>query len=451
ETIKKFNIGYAPNRWDGLILMAKRSNLPLQHLEKAGLIIKRKDGSGYYDRFRGRIIFPISNPTGKVIAFGGRIIVEIKNQPKYINSPETMIYKKGSQLYGLDWAKNSIRQKDRILLVEGYTDVMRLHQSEFDNAVSTLGTALTDNQAHILARYSRNVTLLFDGDSAGFKAALRGVEVLFKAGMRVTIAPLPQGVDPDTLLFRKSKKVMNEFIESAQTFIDFHLEQLKSNNSLNTPNAKAEAAKYLVNTVQNISDPLERNFYIKEISEKVGIEEKFLHTYKKTGSSNNTGQNTKIDHPRNAEDILIMFLLEDFNQWADVIFNFVSEDDIKSNTILFAIYKDYSAHKINSENEIMDRFTEKPKIKSYLTALLARKKDTITQGDDYNRLCADCIVAIKKRSLRERIKNYQEQILRQQKEKRDVSKLQDEYFRLKKQLVSLSNEMREVIFKKIEK
>ncbi len=451
ETIKKFNIGYAPNRWDGLILMAKRSNLPLQHLEKAGLIIKRKDGSGYYDRFRGRIIFSISNPTGKVIAFGGRIIVEIKNQPKYINSPETMIYKKGSQLYGLDWAKNSIRQKDRILLVEGYTDVMRLHQSEFDNAVSTLGTALTDNQAHILARYSRNVTLLFDGDSAGFKAALRGVEVLFKAGMRVTIAPLPQGVDPDTLLFRKSKKVMNEFIESAQTFIDFHLEQLKSNNSLNTPNAKAEAAKYLVNTVQNISDPLERNFYIKEISEKVGIEEKFLHTYKKTGSSNNTGQNTKIDHPRNAEDILIMFLLEDFNQWADVIFNFVSEDDIKSNTILFAIYKDYSAHKINSENEIMDRFTEKPKIKSYLTALLARKKDTITKGDDYNRLCADCIVAIKKRSLRERIKNYQEQIRRQQKEKRDVSKLQDEYFRLKKQLVSLSNEMREVIFKKIEK
>ncbi len=453
NTIKKFQSGYAPNRWDGLILMAKRSNLPLQHLERAGLIIQRKDGSGFYDRFRGRVIFPISNRTGKVIGFGGRIIKEKKNQPKYINSPETMIYKKGSQLYGLDIAKKGIRKKDRVLLVEGYTDILRLHQCEFENAVSTLGTALTENQAEILVRYSKNVTLLFDGDSAGFKAALRGVNVLFKAGIRVNIAPLTKGIDPDTFLLKNSKKVMNEHIESAQSFVDFHLQQLKADGSLNSPYAKAEAAKKLMNTVVNIKDPLERNFYIKEISEKIGVEEKFLHKlqFTRTDTIRDTNQDIKGIHPKHAEDILLVFLLEDFIKWADVIFDFIDEDDVTSNTILSKIYKEYLQHKIKHEKDILDRFTENPEIKSYLTALMSRKKDTVTKSDDYNNLCADCIIEIKKRNLKDRIKKYQEQIRREQEHNKDVTTLEDKYFTLKKELVLFAKEMKDSIIKKIEK
>ncbi len=453
ETIKKFNIGYAPNRWDGLILMAKRSNLPLQHLEKAGLIIKRKDREGYYDRFRGRIIFPISNRTGKVIGFGGRIIKEGKHQPKYINSPETLIYKKGAQLYGLDIAKDGIRKKDKILLVEGYTDVMRLHQNEFDNAVSTLGTALTEKQAQILARYSKNVTLLFDGDSAGLKAALRGVDILFKTGLKVTIALLPKGIDPDSFLLEKSQKLMNEYIESAKSFVDFHLQQLQIRDSLNSPQTKAETAKKLLDTVRHIRDPLERNFYIKDISEKFGIDEKFLHNlqFKKNDRNDKNSYNTGKQHPENAEDILLIFLLENFIKWSKVIFDFIDEEDITSNSILLTIYKDYSQHKIRDENDIMDRFTERPEIKSYLTALVARRKDTVTKDEDYNNLCADCIITIKKRNIKNRIKRCQEQIRKDQKYNKDVSQLQNEYFKLKKELVGFTKEMKEAALKKIEK
>ncbi|MFO7890846.1 MAG: DNA primase [bacterium] len=453
ETIKKFQIGYAPNRWDGLILLAQRSNLPLQHLEKAGLIIKRRNGSGFYDRFRGRIIFPITNTTGKVIGFGGRIIKQEKNQPKYINSPETRIYKKGFQLYGLDLAKKAIRHKDRILLVEGYTDVMRLHQNDFNNAVSTLGTALTVNQAQILARYSKNVTLLFDGDSAGFKAALRGVDVLFKAGIRVNIAPLPHGIDPDSYLLQKGQKIMNEHIQTAQSFVEFHLQQLKKNGSFNSPYAKAEAAKNLLNTVRNIKDPLEKNFYIKEISEKIGVDEKFLHEQqlKKTDRITSTGQETNQKHPENAEDILLIFLLQDFIKWVNIIFDFIQEDDITSHTILLTIYRDYSNHKIKNVNDIMNRFNENPEIKSYLTALMTRRKDTVTKSDDYKKLCADCIIEIKKRNLKNKIKTYQEQIRRQQQNNKNVNELQDEYFKLKKELVSFSHDMKDMILKKIEK
>jgi len=453
ETIHTFNIGYAPNRWDGLILMAKRSNLPLQHLEKAGLIIKRKDREGYYDRFRGRIIFPISNRTGKVIGFGGRIIKERKNQPKYINSPETLIYKKGAQLYGLDIAKEGIRKRDRILLVEGYTDVMRLHQNEFDNAVSTLGTALTEKQAQILARYSKNVTLLFDGDSAGLKAALRGVDILFKTGLRVTIALLPKGIDPDSFLLAKSQKLMNEYIESAKSFVDFHLQQLQTRGSLDSPQTKAEAAKKLLDTVSHIRDPLERNFYIKDISEKIGVDERFLHNLqlRKNDKTDKNSFNTGKQHPENAEDILLIFLLENFIKWSKVIFDFIDEKDIISNSILLTIYKDYSQHKIRDENDIMDRFTANPEIKSYLTSLIARRKDTVTKGEDYNNLCADCIITIKKRNKKNRIKRCQEQIRKDQKYNKDVSQLQNEYFKLKKELVGFTKEMKDAVLKKIEK
>lgn len=453
ETIKKFHLGYAPNRWDGLILLAQRSNLPLQHLEKAGLIIKRKGGSGFYDRFRGRIIFPITNTTGKVIGFGGRIIKEEKNQPKYINSPETMIYKKGSQLYGLDLAKKSIRQQDRILIVEGYTDVMRLHQNEFDYAVSTLGTALTSNQAQILARYSKNVTLLFDGDSAGFKAALRGVDVLFKAGIRVNIAPLPPGIDPDSFLLQKSKKTMQEYMQAAQSFVDFHLEKLKKDGSLNSPSAKAEAAKNLLNTVKNIKDPLEKNFYIKEISEKIGVDEKFLYIQQLQKKDKEAGkiQNPRQKHPEKAEDILLTFLLQDFIKWANIIFDCIQEDEISSHTIFSIIYKDYWKHKIKNANDILNIFNENPKIKSYLTSLMTKKKDTVTTSDDYHHLCADCIIEIKKRNLKNKIMTYQQQIRKQQQENKDVSQLQKEYFKLKKEMVSFSHDMKEVILKKIEK
>jgi len=453
ETIKKFNIGYAPNRWDGLILMAKRSNLPLQHLEKAGLIIKRKDREGYYDRFRGRIIFPISSRTGKIIGFGGRIIKEKKNQPKYINSPETLVYKKGAQLYGLNIAKEGIRKKDRILLVEGYTDVMRLHQNGFDNAVSTLGTALTEKQAQILARYSKNVTLLFDGDSAGLQAALRGVDILFKTSLHVTIAILPRGIDPDSFLLKKSQKLMNEYIDSAKSFVDFHLKQFKTEGSLDSPQTKTEAARKLLKTVRHIKDPLERNFYIKDISEKIGVDEKFLHNvqFKKSDRTDENSYHSGRQHPDNAEDILLTFLLKNFIKWSKIIFDFINEEDITSNTVLLKIYKDYSEHTIKDENDIMGRFSENSKIKAYLTALLARRKDTVTKDEDYNNLCADCIVTIKKRNLKSRIKNCQEKIRKDQKCNKDVSKLQNEYFKLKKELGSFTKELKEAVLKKIKK
>ncbi|MFN3840875.1 MAG: DNA primase, partial [Cyclobacteriaceae bacterium] len=226
RTLEKFDLGYSLNQWDHFEKHALGSGFSASVLEKAGLVISKEDGQGKtYDRFRGRVIFPVHNLAGKVVAFGARTLSTEKNQPKYINSPETDIYHKSNVLYGLYQAKNEIRKQDFCYLVEGYTDVLSLHQSGIENVVASSGTALTEEQIRLMRRFTENVTVLFDGDAAGVKAALRGIDLILKGGLNVRVVLLPDGEDPDSYSRKMGSTEFSQYLkDNTKDFISFKID-----------------------------------------------------------------------------------------------------------------------------------------------------------------------------------------------------------------------------------
>lgn len=277
RTIEKFELGYALNEWDHFTKTALSKGYSEEMLEKAGLLI-RKDETKKYDRFRGRVIFPVHNLSGKVIAFGARILTKEKDQPKYINSPETEIYHKSNVLYGLFQAKNAIRKEEFCYLVEGYTDVISLVQADIENVVASSGTALTEEQIKLMRRFTENVTVLYDGDAAGIKAALRGIDLVLKGGLNVRIVLLPDGEDPDSFSRKQGSTELKKYLqEHTQDFISFKI-GLYSKEAGHDPIKKAEAIREIVTSISVIPDPIKRSVYIQETSMLLKISEAVLFT-----------------------------------------------------------------------------------------------------------------------------------------------------------------------------
>ena len=277
RTIEKFELGYSLNQWDDLTKTAVSRGYSEAMLEKSGLLIRKEDGKKY-DRFRGRVIFPVHNLSGKVIAFGARILTKEKDQPKYINSPETDIYHKSHVLYGLFQAKNAIRRDDFCYLVEGYTDVISLHQADIENVVASSGTSLTEDQIKLMRRFTENVTVLYDGDAAGIKAALRGVDLILKGGLNVRIVLLPDGEDPDSFSRKMGTTELRQYLkEHTQDFISFKID-LYSREAANDPIRKAEAIREIVTSISIIPDPIKRAVYLQETSNLLKIQESVLLT-----------------------------------------------------------------------------------------------------------------------------------------------------------------------------
>ena len=275
RTIEKFELGYALEGWENFTKEAITKGYNKELLEKTGLIVKKDDGSTY-DRFRGRVIFPVHNISGKVIAFGARMLGKDKNQPKYINSPETDIYHKSDVLYGLYQAKNAIRQHDVCYLVEGYTDVISLHQSDVPNVVASSGTALTESQIRVIRRFTENVTVLFDGDSAGIKAALRGIDMILKGGMNVRVVLFPDGEDPDSYSRKVGTTEFQKFLKDhTQDFVSFKA-GLYASEAAGDPIRKAESIKEIISSIAQIPDPVKRSVYIQETSSLLKIAEPVL-------------------------------------------------------------------------------------------------------------------------------------------------------------------------------
>lgn len=277
ETIHNFNLGYSLNQWDHFHQEALKKGFNEDLIEEAGLVVKKEDRS--YDRFRNRVIFPIHNVTGKVIAFGARIMSsedEKVKQPKYINSPETELYNKSQVLYGLFQAKQSIRQADNCYLVEGYTDVISMHQRGISNVVSSSGTALTSDQVKLIRRYSPNVTVLFDGDPAGIRASMRGIDMLLEGDLNVKVLPLPDGEDPDSYSRQLGTSAFKHYLESeAQDFIQFKVKLLTADIK-NDPIKKAGVIKEIIESIAKINDSVKRALYIKECSSLLDISESVL-------------------------------------------------------------------------------------------------------------------------------------------------------------------------------
>lgn len=274
DTIKKFQLGYSPESWDAFTKNALENGYKLEYLEKTGLTIT-KDGRSY-DRFRGRVIFPIHNITGRILGFGGRTLLKDDHVPKYVNSIESEIYSKSQTLYGLYFAKSAIIRLDNCYLVEGYTDVISMHQAGIENVVASSGTALTEEQIRLIKRYTPNITILYDGDPAGIKASFRGIDMVLEQGMNVRIVLFPDGEDPDSYARKHRRAELEELITGgAQDFIRFKTSLLLK-EAANDPIKRAGLIKEIVGSISLIPDPIYRSVYIKECSTLMDVQEQML-------------------------------------------------------------------------------------------------------------------------------------------------------------------------------
>lgn len=274
EEWKSYTIGYAPNRWNGLLEHAKGLSVNPDLLIKAGLAIKNDRGD-LYDRFRGRVSFAIHNITGQVVAFGCRKMTE-DDSPKYINSPETDIYQKRLTLYGLHLAREAIREQQAVVILEGYTDLISMRRVGVRQVVASAGTSFTEEHARLLRRYTTNAVLLYDGDSAGAAASLRGAEVLLANGLDVKICTLPASQDPDEFARSQGREGVDRVLQTAVNLLDFKLTQMQTRGLLRTPGLKATAVRDLLGAVAKMTDPLQQSFYVRDLAEKLQLEEPVL-------------------------------------------------------------------------------------------------------------------------------------------------------------------------------
>lgn len=274
DTLKKFQLGYSPEKSDAFSAHALKEGYKIEFLEKTGLTIPKE--SRNYDRFRGRVMFPIHSLSGRILGFGGRILKSNVKAAKYLNSPESEIYSKSKVLYGMYQAKNSIVKKERCLLVEGYTDVVSMHQAGIENVVASSGTSLTVDQIKLVKRFTNNITLLFDGDAAGLKAALRGVNLILQEGLNVKVVTFPDGEDPDSYAKKVSSEELENYIDSqAKDFIEFKCSLLLA-EAKEDPIKRAELIKDIAATIALIPDTISRTVYAQSSSSILGIDEQLI-------------------------------------------------------------------------------------------------------------------------------------------------------------------------------
>lgn len=270
DVIIDHRVGYAQNSWDGLLKFLLKKRVPLSRVSEVGLIIPKK-AQGFYDRFRGRMIFPIININGKVIGFGGRVLDN--TLPKYLNSPESSIYNKSNSLYGLKVAKDFIRSEDKVIVVEGYFDLLSLNQYGIKNVAATLGTSLTTGHIRILRRYTNNIITVFDADEAGEKAAARSLDILLKHGASPKIAVLPSGFDPDSFVKKVGEEGFKEIIAGSMPLIEFAINEVIKRHDASSVEGKVKIIEDVTPILAKIENKIERDIYIQRVSNRLGIKE----------------------------------------------------------------------------------------------------------------------------------------------------------------------------------
>jgi DNA primase len=292
DTINRFQLGYCKDEWTSFTDQAIKDSYKIEFLEKSGLTIVKEDKK--FDRFKGRVIFPILSMSGRVLGFGGRTLKTSKSTAKYLNSPESKIYYKSKVLYGLFHAKQEIAKQDNCFLVEGYTDVMRMYERGIRNVVSSSGTALSSDQIRLINRLTNNITVVFDGDSAGINAAFRGIDIILEQGMNVKICNLPEGEDPDSFAKDKNAEELSSyFLENSKDFITYKA-SLLIEGAKNDPIKKSETIRDMVASISKISDQIKKEIYIKECSSIMDISEEVLYS---TLAQISKKQSSKLNKP----------------------------------------------------------------------------------------------------------------------------------------------------------
>ncbi len=364
ETSKEFIFGFAPEGWDSLVNFLTENKVPLNIAEKVGLIVKRKNTDGYYDRFRNRLMFPICNVEGKVIGFGGRRVNE-DDEPKYMNSPESDIYQKRKSFYGINKSKDYIRHEGRAILVEGYTDFLSLYSYGIKNVVATLGTSLTREHVGILKRYTDNVVVMFDSDESGRKAAVRSLDALLEEGLLPHVAPLPAGKDPDSYISDEGPEQFAQLIEDSVSWVEFFIEMSidrykKGRITLN------QMVRDIVELLEKLRDPVEKSLRIKKTAEMLGIKESEIYSMVKSGRGQNKDAviSTKRDYPATEKQLLTVLVKHpDLHvhlhgeDWSELISNaeirsilqVIIDEEGKDPSSLLLHFEGKTAHEIISE------------------------------------------------------------------------------------------------------
>ncbi|WP_439152792.1 DNA primase [Winogradskyella sp.] len=303
DTIKKFQLGYSLDEWQAFTDDALGKGYKLEFLEKTGLTIVKEDKR--FDRFKGRVMFPIHSMSGRILGFGGRILTNDKKAAKYLNSPESDIYHKSKVLYGLYYAKQSIAKEDNCYLVEGYTDVIQLYQAGVENVVSSSGTALTSDQIRLINRLTNNITVLFDGDAAGIRASIRGIDLILEQGMNVKVCTFPDGEDPDSFAKSNSLEEITTYLnENAKDFIQFKASLLVKEAN-NDPIKKAETIREIVNSISKIPDAIKREIYVQECASIMDISENVLFsTLAQINKKHFQEANKKYKHQQKAFEVV---------------------------------------------------------------------------------------------------------------------------------------------------
>ncbi|NQV00124.1 MAG: DNA primase [Parcubacteria group bacterium] len=313
-TQDEFMIGYSPDSWDMLTHFLKKKGFSDEEITGSGLVVSKDSGLGYYDRFRGRLMFPIWNMHGNTIGFGGRVLIGDEKQAKYLNSPQGFVYDKSKILYGINKAKQDIRKEDKAIIVEGYTDVITSHASGIKNVVSASGTALTSEQIDLLKRYTSNLVLSFDMDAAGDMATKRGIEIAQQKGMNLKILQLPKGKDPDECI-REDSAIWKEAIDNAKSIMDYYFENILKDLDLEKVEDKKKAAAGLLTQIKNIPDQIEQSHYLQKLGRLLNVDEKILLESMNKGSKEhkyekNTENEEKVTvHEKNKDDIMATRLL----------------------------------------------------------------------------------------------------------------------------------------------
>ncbi len=318
HTIEKFQLGFAPDGYDVFTKHALKDGFQLEVLKKAGLTSPKENST--IDFFRNRVMFPIHNMTGKVVGFGGRIMVKDEKAPKYVNTPESEVYLKSKILYGAYFAKNDIRKKDECLMVEGYTDVISLHQAGIENAVASSGTSLTIDQIRLIKRITSNITMLYDGDAAGIKAALRGTDLILEEGMNVRVVVLPDSEDPDSYVKRVGADAFAQFIKENRKDVILFKASLFAAEAKNDPIKKSELIRDIIESIGKIPDTIHRSVYVKECSQLFDISEQILITEvnklrrKKAGEQKLEADKQQAQDQKKLDELPQTFHQEQFNE-----------------------------------------------------------------------------------------------------------------------------------------
>ena len=406
DTLERYQIGWASPDWRDLLTIFKsKANCSPVDLEKAGLIIKKNEGTDYYDRFRGRIIFPLKDRNGNAIGFAGRVIND-EEQPKYLNSPETPLYIKGNQLFGLDSARESIRKNDNALVVEGYFDQIRAHQHGIRNVVATCGTALTSTQARLLKQMASKVTLVFDSDSAGQSAAEKGFEVLFEQGLRVHIITLPDKHDPDSFIQAKGKEEFIKEIQNSKPFIESYILKIIGSEDRASPEGRLNMVNRVLPLLAKVTNEVERSEWVRYFSDNTGVEgTSLLKELKKALGQKKSvvsREETLVSREKPDPELYLVHLLLNDPKVAGKIRENISPESLDASNIGDSLQ--FCLNRIEERGSIdIHELLESPEDSPVKNQLLQIQM-TPVDFDDHERAIDDCIREIKRKNLDEKIK-----------------------------------------------